>query len=269
MLVICAGLWRSGSTWQYQIACELVRQAGWKFKPMGYLQREQLADFLTGSLDPNMCYLYKTHPPDPIHLSLKSERVVTLYSFRDLRDVAYSMTYKLQSTFQKTVINGPIIEWCISADAFWRERPGVVIQRYEDWILNNAPFVRLIATALGINLSETVLAGIVDEFGLQRNRYRTADLTAHLLEKGIDLSERSNTLLCDPDSLLHWNHIREGAVGCWKSVALPEEKAYLAKMCGDWLIDHGYEPDFVWAKESIGKDVNTEYRQSPYKSQNR
>jgi hypothetical protein len=251
MLVICAGLWRSGSTWQYQVACELVRQAGWNFQPMGYLQREQLADFLSSSLDPDTCYLYKTHPPDPIHLSLKSALVVTLYSFRDLRDIAYSMTHKLQSTFQKTVREGPIIEWCIAADSFWSQRPGVVEQRYEDWVLDNTPFVRSIAVTLGIDLAETVLEQIVDEFGLQRNKARTAKLAASLSKKGIDLSERRNALLNDPDSLLHWNHIRNGDVGGWKSIALPEEKAYLAEKCGNWLIARGYEFDLLWATENI------------------
>ena len=155
------------------------------------------------------------------------------------------MTHKLQSTFQKTVREGPIIEWCIAADSFWSQRPGVVEQRYEDWVLDNTPFVRSIAVTLGIDLAETVLEQIVDEFGLQRNKARTAKLAASLSKKGIDLSERRNALLNDPDSLLHWNHIRNGDVGGWKSIALPEEKAYLAEKCGNWLIARGYEFDLL------------------------
>jgi hypothetical protein len=255
MLVICAGMLRSGSTWQYQVACELVRGAGRTARPLGYLEGPRLAEFLAAPVDPNTCYLYKTHPPDPVHLSLDPASVRVLYSYRDLRDVAYSMAHKLGGSGNLNEVRElRILQQVIKADAFWRAMQNVSEQRYETWVVDNLPFVRLIAEALRTTLPETTLTEVADSFALHRNRARAESLAVSLASQGVDLSDRVNALSHDPLSLLHWNHIRGGVVGGWRAVATPDDKAYLAACCGDWLVANNYEPDRLWAGE-IGIDT--------------
>ena len=247
MLIVCAGMFRSGSTWQYQVACELVRRAGRPATPLGFLEGVPLAAFLDGPRDPAVCYLYKTHAPDPVHRLLPPAEFRVLYSYRDLRDVAYSMAHKFAADFWETVRDKQIIDVCLAADAFWRAIPGAFVQRYESWAGDGLPFVRNIAAHLAIDLPDADLAAVAAEFALDRNQARTADLAERLTADGVDLADRANALRHDPASLLHWNHIRNGTVGGWRAAATPDERVFLAAACGDWLVANGYEPDRSWA----------------------
>ena len=250
MIIVCAGMFRSGSTWQYQVACELVRRAGYSAKPLGFLNGSELAKFLVNPRDAETYYLYKTHAPDPIHLTLAPTEFGVLYSFRDLRDVAYSMAHKLGIDFWKVVRDHGIIDLCIAADGFWKAMPGVLTQRYESWVSDNFQFVRKIAAHIGTNLSDSDLAAVAEEFDLGRNRTRTDSLAKQLQAEGVDLSLEENATRYDSNSLLHWNHIRTGSVGQWQSVAAPDELEYLSVACSDWLVAQGYEPNRMWYRRS-------------------
>ena len=243
MIVSCAGMYRSGSTWQYQVACELVRCAGRTHQKLGFLQGEPLVEFFGGPRDPQVCYLYKTHSPDPAHLTLSPDEVRTLYSYRDLRDVAWSMAYKIRESFDEAIRRTNFLGECIASDAFWRSMPNVYVQRYETWLGDNLSAVRGIAAHLGVGLPEAILSAIADEFDLDRNRSRTDGFSRRMTAEGVNLYERDNRLLCDPESLLHWNHLRSGAVGQWRTLSTVEDRAFLASACGDWLAANGYEPD--------------------------
>jgi len=57
MLIVCAGMYRSGSTWQYQVATEMVRRSGRPAVTAGFLEGPRLAEFLAKPRDPATCYL--------------------------------------------------------------------------------------------------------------------------------------------------------------------------------------------------------------------
>jgi hypothetical protein len=258
MIVVCAGMFRSGSTWQYQVACELLSRYGRPVQRLGFLEGAPLAEFLAGPVDPGIWYVYKTHPPDPIHRLLQPASVRTFYSYRDLRDVVYSMAHKLGGlSFWEVAQDRRFLAQCIEADAFWRAMPNVSGQRYEDWVEDLTPFVRQIADALEVELPDAALAEVANEFSLSRNRERSAAVATRLAEEGVDLSDRANAFLHDPETLLHWNHFRGGRVGGWRELATPDEKAYLAVSCGEWLVARGYERDHTWASEVTGNAPGT------------
>lgn len=250
MLVVCAGMFRSGSTWQYQVACELASRSGRTVHPCGFLSGDTLAAFLAAPRDPNAWHLYKTHYPDPIHTALDLAETRVLYSYRDLRDVAYSMAHKTAGTFARTVIEGRMLAECITADAFWSAFPGAFTMRYEEWVRDNGRFVRGIAAALGMGTSQETADEVAGLFRFDRNRDRTARLAARLAGEGVDLSDPANALRYDADSLLHWNHLRTGGVGGWRQVATAEERAVLLAECGQWLVARGYESDSSWAVQA-------------------
>lgn len=246
MLIVCAGMFRSGSTWQYQVACELAHRSGRTVHPCGFLSGETLASFLAAPRDPHAWHLYKTHHPDPIHTALDPADTRVLYSYRDLRDVAYSMAHKTACTFEQAVVERQVLRGCMAADAYWAVFPGAFTMRYEEWVWDNGRFVRGIAAALGLDVSEATADEVADLFRFDRNRERSAQLAARLAGEGVDLSDPVNALRYDAGSLLHWNHLRTGAVGGWRTLATAEERAVLLAECGQWLVDRGYESDTSW-----------------------
>lgn len=58
----------------------------------------------------------------------------------------------------------------------------------------------------------------------------------------MDLDAAANALICDPATLLHWNHVRDGSSGDWLDEATPRQTVILDRMCGPWLMSRGYPP---------------------------
>ena len=245
MLVICAGMCRSGSTWQYQVACDLLERTG-PGEQLGFLTPPEFDRVMT---QPSCAQwrIVKTHDAHGTFASvLASGQARCLYSYRDLRDVAFSLAHKWSVPLRTAVIDRVGVRNCIANHAFWTTQPYVFIQRYEDWIRNPEGDVTRIALHLGIDLQAEEAGNIARRYGFDENRQRTEKLAERFRTEGIDLTDPQNTLLSDRNSLLHWNHIRTGEVGGWRTQATPEEIAVLARECGTWLQENGYEDHPAW-----------------------
>src|SRR5262249_46081781 len=83
------------------------------------------------------------------------------------------------------------------------------------------------------------------------NRRRAAALARRLRGAGVDLDDPGNVLLHDGPTLLHWNHIRDGARGGWRRQATPRQLAVLAALCTDWLVARRYQWDDSWAERAL------------------
>jgi hypothetical protein len=248
MIVISAGMFRSGSTWQYQVACELAASTGGTVRTLGHFEGDQLAERLADGDGACEWCVFKSHDAHPAFADLLADgRAVGLYSYRDLRDVAYSMAHKFAASFHTAAVERGFVDRCLSNDRFWTGQPNVLVQRYEQMFTDPPATVRQIAEHMGLSVTPAAAARVADQFSLEHNRARTAALAAALAEQGYDLTDPANALRYDPKSLLHWNHLRDGSVGRWRSDARPEEVAFLRDRCGAWLIDRGYEADDSWA----------------------
>src|SRR5438876_9098760 len=100
MYVICAGMRRSCSTWQYDIASDLIerhrqgRRIGY-FTGDAFAAREKSAGCESG------WQVLKSHDRHTsFAAALTHRRALALYAYRDLRDVTYSLMHKLQSSFE-------------------------------------------------------------------------------------------------------------------------------------------------------------------------
>jgi len=93
-------MYRSGSTWQYNIASRLVEQhrGGYRlgfFTPANFIEKGLPQRVV--QTDQN-CLILKVHDRDKCFASLLADGCArALYSYRDLRDVAYSLMHKLNS----------------------------------------------------------------------------------------------------------------------------------------------------------------------------
>jgi hypothetical protein len=250
--VFCAGMPRSGSTWQYQIVSHLLEQYRGGVRG-GFLEHvedfERIAEQTAGRTP---WLTLKTHNGHlPYAQALHAARALAVYSYRDLRDVAFSLMHKMHLSFDEVVHEKFLLEQCLNDHLFWTVQPNVLCQRYETIISDPTGSVREIAAFLNISLTDADAARLADLYSLEANRARAQQLTRKLRDSGVDLENPRNAVLHDEHSQLHWNHIRQGRIGGWRDEATPEQLVALTKLCGGWLLENGYEQDASWVLPGV------------------
>jgi Sulfotransferase domain len=236
MWVLCCGMLRAGSTWQYLVASDLVeRRLGGR--RAGFAGLHLIREAYQKALDKKP-RIIKMHDWDPAWSSLLSEDGARgLYAYRDLRDVTFSMMHKRAWSFERVIESG-FLKRVIANDAFWRSQPNVLVQRYEAIIADYATAVREIALHLAVPVSAQECARIAASFSISRNRQRLEEFRDSL-PASIDLNDPKNVQVRDTATQLHWNHIREGDPS-WQELATPSQARLLEDACGDWLAANGY-----------------------------
>jgi hypothetical protein len=253
MDVLCVGMNRAGSTWQYDVVCHLVerhrqgRRLGFVKSGADYaeLERREPAGAAWRVLKSHDGH---TH----FAAALAAGRARAVYCYRDLRDVAFSLAHKCSCTFEYVVEDRRFLHTCLANDRFWTAQPRTLVQRYEDVMADPAAGVTALAAHLGIDLAAGEAAAVAEDYSLTANLWRTIELTNRLRERGVEPDEAGEGQGQDRETLLHWNHIRTGRVGGWRDQATPRQVAVLAGVCGSWLVERGYEPDDSWALPVFG-----------------
>jgi hypothetical protein len=264
MYVLSVGMVRSASTWQYNVACRLLENRG-AAPRLGFFAdarafvrlrqadagwwphlRRALARLRRGAVAGWRAL--KAHDGHPAYEdALRGGQALGLYVSRDLRDVAFSLMHKCAATFEQVTRPGGHLNVAMSNHAFWTAQPGMLRQRYETILADPAGGVAEIAGHLGLTLAAGEAAAVAEEYSLKANMWRAVELANRLRREGVDLELPANALRSDEQTLLHWNHIREGLVGGWRAQATPAQAARLAEVCGRWLVTHGYETGLTWA----------------------
>lgn len=242
MYVICAGMYRACSTWQYEVIAHLL-ETHWNGVRLGYLTGEKFTAFDDVWADrPGWCVL-KSHEENPrFSATIAAGRALAVYSYRDIRDVVFSLMHKRRVTFE-TLLRQGMIHQVLVNDRYWRSRPGVLCQRYETLIADPIAGVEQLAAHLGMTLAQGEAAEVSGEYSFQANRQRMLKMGQRLKDKGVDLDDPANVQYYDCRTLLHWNHLREGRVGNWRDLATPRQRAILARLCDPWLAENGYETE--------------------------
>lgn len=242
MYVLCVGMYRACSTWQYEVVAHLLeRHRGGR--RLGYLTGEQFADHADREGDGGGWAVLKSHEEHGrFARELAGGRALAVYAHRDVRDVAFSLAHKRKLDIETLVTQG-MVHQVLANDRFWAAQPGSIAQRYDRLVADPVAGVADLAAHLGIALAPGEAAGVAAEYSFQANRRRTIELGQRLRRGGADLDDPSIAQAHDRRTLLHWNHMREGRVGDWREQATPRHRAALARICGDWLSGHDYEPD--------------------------
>lgn len=243
--IICAGMYRACSTWQYEVVAHLIglHRGGTR---LGYLTGEQYGELVrAGGLDgigaagPRWRVL-KSHEGDrSFRRMLADGRALAVYAHRDVRDVVYSLMHKRGVTFEQLLRQG-MIHQVLANDRFWMSQPGVLVQRYDDLLAEPVVGVAELADHLGIAITGDDAARIAAEYSLESNKARTEALRRRLEEAGLDLDDAANLQICDSTTLLHWNHVRQGTSGSWSTQATPRQRTILDRLCRPWLEARGY-----------------------------
>ena len=174
--------------------------------------------------------------------ALGEERGLAVYAYRDVREVVFSLMHKRGMTFEQLLRQG-MIHQILANDRFWMARADVFVQRYEDLLADPTRGVIELARHIGIRLDESEAARIAGLYSHESNKARTEALRRRLQEAGVDLESAANAQICDPTTLLHWNHIRQGDARSWRTLASPQQRKILERLCGRWLKTRGYSAD--------------------------
>ena len=242
MDVLCVGMYRACSTWQYEVVAHLIeRHLGGR--RLGYLTGDEYAELESYPAEHCGWRIVKSHEEHPAFTAALAEgRALTIYAFRDLRDVVYSMLHKRGVAFDDFLRQG-MVHQILANDRYWSRQPRRIIQLYEDMVIDPVRGVEQLADHLGIVLEPGESEQVAADYSLEANRRRTEQMTARLKAQGLDLNDPANFQHWDQQTLLHWNHVRSGRSGEWRERADPRERRLLARVGGRWLARHGYEPD--------------------------
>jgi Sulfotransferase domain len=237
--VLCAGMYRACSTWQYEVAAHLVEEHR-SGRRLGYLASNEYTALLRGGERDNVWSVIKAHEGEPaMARELTGGRARALYVHRDVRDVVFSLMHKRGKAFEQILRQG-MIHQVLANDRFWMKQSNVLVQRYDDLTSEPSRGVMELADHLGIALKNGEAERIADLYSQESNRARTESLRQKLEQAGLDLDNTGNTQICDPTSLLHWNHMRQKGAASWRSTATPQQIAILRRLCGRWLQARGY-----------------------------
>jgi hypothetical protein len=240
-------MYRACSTWQYEVVAHLLEHHCNGLR-LGYVTGEQYASLVrddaactqSGRAEPRRWRVIKSHEGDrSFARALAERRALAVYAHRDVRDVVFSLMHKRGMTFEELLRQG-MIHQVLANDCFWTAQPGVLIQRYDHLLADPAAGVTEIAQHLGIALEESSAARIADLYSAESNNARTEALRRKLQQAGVDLESAANAQICDPTTLLHWNHMRQGKAGSWRTSATARQLGIMDRMCGRWLEAHGY-----------------------------
>ena len=235
--VLCGGMYRACSTWQYEVAAHLIEHFLGGHR-LGYLTGEQYAalsrseasDAASPPEQSSRWRVVKSHEGDrSFARALAEGRAVAVYAYRDVREVVFSLMHKRGMTFEQLLRQG-MIHQILANDRFWMARADVLVQRYEDLLADPTRGVIELARQLGIRLEASEAAQIAAEYSHESNKARTEALRRRLQEAGVDLESVANAQICDPKTLLHWNHIRQGNSQSWRALANPRQRRMLAPL---------------------------------------
>jgi hypothetical protein len=248
--VICGGMYRACSTWQYEVVAHLIEQhkggqrLGYMIRDEYAALRERDAAASSDQIRTTAGYrVIKSHDRDrSFAQAITDAKAMAIYAYRDVREVVFSLMHKRQMTFEQLLRHG-MIHQILANDRFWMAQPDVLVQRYEDLIAEPARGVAELAHQLGIDLLASEAARIADEYSHEANRARTEALKRRLEQAGLDLDRTSNAQICDSKTLLHWNHIRQGDARSWHALANRRQRFVLHRLCGRWLKARGYPDD--------------------------
>src|SRR5262245_23834258 len=167
MFAICAGMLRSGSTFQYQIVSHLVETIHGG-KRLGFMGLDCVSEIRQEVLDYRWRVI-KVHEPHAFFSGLLDEgRAKCFYTYRDVRDVMYSLMHRLGLGFDEIFRHAALAAG--PNDEFWRSQPHTLVQRYEELVGDSTAAIRSIAEHLGIALSEPDAANLASLYSIEANR---------------------------------------------------------------------------------------------------
>jgi hypothetical protein len=245
VFLICCGMYRSASTWQYLVASEIV-ETNALGQRIGFIHGDAFDEADYPSASEGRLLVLKCHDYHPVYGELvRKGRAKVIYSYRDIRDVACSLMWKLNFSFEQ-VVESEAFRQALRSYYEWTSLPGALRQSYDAIVGQPTRSAQEIADHLGLPLDDAAAGKIAEKYGREANLARANRLNEALARQGVDMSLPESMLLHDPETLLHWNHIRPAPWRSWRELLGLREVNLLDPVVSQWLVDSRLEPDGGW-----------------------
>jgi hypothetical protein len=235
MWIFCGGMPRSGSTLQFQLTAHLVEHAGLGSR-VEWVRPEEFPRLRDTGASARGWKVFKTHTCTPeIRAEFEAGNAKGVYVFRDVRDVLASRMRKAGVAFDRLWEDG-FLDRVLTGFDRWTSIEAVLVSRYEEMVADLPGEVGRIAAHLGIAVVRDDCERVASEYTLarQRERIRQAEATGRLQRlQGL-------SILYDPVSNLHVDHIRSGRSGEWRTVFARAEVAMIEDRTKEWLVANEY-----------------------------
>jgi len=203
MIVVCGGMYRSGSTWMFNAARIAMAEIG----DVGTATEPE-------SLVGHQHYIVKAHQISPFWINNAD---VVFLSHRDLRDVVASC----HRAFDMPLLAN-VAKEALSKYMDWKPYANYDM-RYENMICDQKSEVEKIMKVLGVTCSPEAVLFELGKISFEANRK--------------DKDKPHDAL-----TLLHQKHITDGRHGSWRQT-LPREVANAIELeCADWMALYDYIP---------------------------
>ncbi len=266
MLVVCNGMPRSGSTYQYNLARMVVQAAGLgvahSYLDPGF--NDMPGDGWPAAvfqewIDDDTYHVVKMHEAHPVAVgALGDGDVRLLYIYRDIRDVAASLK-RVRHRKGDSLLER--VERAVTLYYTFRElrdaAPDYVLwQRYEEAVPDPDEAARQVARFVGAPLSDAAIADVAQACSVDSAKKRCDDAQQQVVNQFQEIRrhdpaaaqawlrqiQQGQQIVQDSEFLLPHNHVsnRKGAPGQWRDTLSEYELSSLMDRYGDWFQEAGY-----------------------------
>ncbi len=269
MLIVCNGMYRSGSTMQYNLVRNLIEIGGYG-KGKGYFEWLSEKDFneleerLFKWANSEKFYVIKTHEIIPeIEKVISQKKIIICYTYRDIREMFVSAKRFLKKDFEELI---PIYDKAIDIYFRLRSIDNIIWQKYEDIIINPYLITNNLNEYISLEIQTNIVKEAIRQTSLKRSKkaikemkikLRLRDLYLALKDQknnktsiNLTLQKISEILqneyeqieTYDKKTLLHSNHISDDfdKFDRWKEVLSPLEVKIITERYSSYLLDAGY-----------------------------
>jgi hypothetical protein len=206
MVVLCDGMLRSGSTWSFNVALNLIRRCDQNRKTFGFFNEDPAV--LVAAARPRASHLViKSHKLDLSAYELcRTRRIQAIYTWRHPYDVVVSSMRIFGRSVDHWIgaIRNTLRIW-----SFHRETGDACIIPYETIVQEPSAGIERIASYLGLRVGPEEVSEIAYQVSLEQLK----DFSRHIDELEPSRVVRKDGCCYDRETLLHKNHIVDGGVG--------------------------------------------------------
>jgi hypothetical protein len=232
-------MFRSGSTWSFNVCRELVQLACKRQgQPLAtcYFNQPDIEYFLRSRSVSSLPgpVVIKAHLLGEVSWQwIQSDRARTVITIRDLRDCMASDMRFLSEGFEKSTER--LVD-CLKTIPPALTCPNALVIPYEQMIAHTSEMIGRIAAHLGIEADGQEIR----EIDARTNMEASRKICQALREAPDSSLETVGAQKCDSRTLLHVNHVDSGKVGRWKDELSPEQVRILNQRFADWMPRLGY-----------------------------
>ena len=236
MVVLCDGMVRSGSTWSFNVALELLRSSNEHQKTFGLFSEKP--EVLLSAVRPRSSNLViKSHKLDQSAYQLcRTGAIKAIYTWRHPYDAIVSCMRMFGWSFQQSI---DVLRSSLRVWSFHRATNTAHVISYESIIQTPSAAIGRIASYLGVGVEVERLNRIARATSLDQVR----SLSQHVNDLDTGRLVRMNEHVYDRQTLLHQGHVTDGRIGYGAGLLDLEQRGTIDEMIREEGFEFLCEPE--------------------------